>query len=1106
MTSLRLLKALFMMLLTVCSISFVNAQNVTVTGKVTDKETGKPVEGVSVKVKNNTAGTQTNAEGSFSISVPSPESILTFSSVGFNYYETKAGSGSLSIGMTPTNSKLDEVVVIGYGSQRRTAVTGSVATVDMEKIEEIPVATITEAIKGQVPGVNVIGGSERPGATPYLTIRQNFGFSKDGFTPLPLIIIDDIIQVDPNTGFPSMDVLNNLNPNEVESITFIKDGTAAIYGARAAQGAVIVKTKRGKIGPPKISYAGKFQANDAVSFGKTMTAYEHGIFANRYGRAAGWNNNQFFTDGELTSMKSLNYDWLKEGWKAAGSMQHALTVSGGSDRATYFAGASYFTQSANLGSQDYNKYTFRTGTEIKVTNGLKLAATVSAFNSTVEKSFTKISINDGAYASGSEQTDYAVLAHMPKYIPWQYSVNGVTEYTSPILGPHRIQNTAVGQNNIAGWNYFALLNNGSFTKDDNQGYNATFSLQYDVPFVKGLALKGTYGINYSTQNNDQAMLGIKLAAITNAPAPGYHLYSDSSTFNVGINNNRSTVRFGDVINKAQQGNFFITYDNKFGLHNFSAMASVEKAVQNYQKKFLIYDVPIYGAFNGSSPSAGTLNTSNSYVYKTDAGSLGYLGRFNYDYDGKYLIQFVFRTDASTKFAPDNYWGFFPGVSAGWVASRESWFRDKVNFINYLKIRGSVGKTGKDNLKAFRWMQTYAYAADKALGFGNSGGLLVAGLTPDASPNPLLTWDENVRKNIGLDVALLKNRLSLTFDKYWDHQSRLFTQLASAVGIPISVGGGFAEQNFAEVKSYGYEVSVNWKDQKKNFSYEIGINFGSGNNEVIKWYDVPFDYPSKIGTKQGYSTIRPTYGFLTWKGTSAGDGLLRTDADIDAYWNYLTDLATKAGTTPSYLSITQKSAMKKGMLAYQDLAGNLDATNAKIAGPDGRVTTDQDYTELASNRGLQGFTTNLGFSWKGISLNTQIATSWGGYNRIDYVKQGTSSGQMFWSHESYLNDMFDDVDNPNGKYPNLFYGDSYINSDFWRVSSFRSFVRSLAFGYTLPKNISSKLKLESLKISLAGFNLWDFGNPYPDKYRNMYDDPQVPYPTLRTWSLGINAGF
>jgi hypothetical protein len=276
--------------------------------------------------------------------------------------------------------------------------------------------------------------------------------------------------------------------------------------------------------------------------------------------------------------------------------------------------------------------------------------------------------------------------------------------------------------------------------------------------------------------------------------------------------------------------------------------------------------------------------------------------------------------------------------------------------------------------------------------------------------------------------------------------------------------------------------------------------------VVKWLPVPFDYPSKKQTREGVSTIFPDYGFLTWKENEGGDGLLRTDADIDAYWQYLTDLATKAGTTPSYLGNTSKTSLEKGMIAYQDLAGDKDANVQTIAGPNGRVEADQDFAQLSKKRRSTGFVTNISLSWKSISLNTQIATSWGGSNRVDYVKQGTSSGQIFWSHESYLNNMYDSLDNPNGKYPNLYYGESYANSDFWQVSNFRSFVRSLAIGYTLPKTITSKIRMESLKVTLAGFNLWDFYNPYPDKYRNMYDDPKVAYPTLRTWSLGVNATF
>jgi hypothetical protein len=246
--------------------------------------------------------------------------------------------------------------------------------------------------------------------------------------------------------------------------------------------------------------------------------------------------------------------------------------------------------------------------------------------------------------------------------------------------------------------------------------------------------------------------------------------------------------------------------------------------------------------------------------------------------------------------------------------------------------------------------------------------------------------------------------------------------------------------------------------------------------------------------------------MVWKGNEAGDGLLRTDADIDNYWAYLTDLANKAGTTPSYLGSNTKSAIKKGMLAYQDLAGDLNTTDKTIAGPNGRINENEDFAQLKKKNRSTGFVANLGFNWKQLSLNAQLATSWGNYNRIDYVKQGTSSGQIFWSHESFLNDMYDSTDNPNGKWPNLYHGQNFYNSDFWEISSFRCFVRSLSVGYTLPKNLSSKLRMESLRVNLAGFNLWDFYNPYPDKYRNMYDDPKVAYPTLRTWALGINATF
>lgn len=1106
---LRLPKSLMLLLLLISCSLLAMAQDITVTGKVTDKETGNPVEGVTVKVKNHTASTVTNAQGSFTLRVPSSESVLTFTSVGYLLYETKAGTGTLNISLSQSNSELDEVIVVGYGTQKQRDITGSMASVDMKRVEDLPTRNITESLRGLVPGLNILGSSStRPGVNATLSVRQQFGLGKDGSSPLPLIIIDDVIQLDPGSGLPSMDQFNLLDPSEVESITVLRDASAAIYGSRASQGAIVVKTKKGKTGRPKISYSGKFEYNDAVSQGKTMNAYQYGIFANRFGRASGWTSDKFFDSSELERMKSLNYDWLKEAWKPAGAAQNSLNVSGGSDRATYFTSATYYTQSANLGSQDYNRWTFRTGTDVKVVNNLKLSAIVSANNFSNEKSFTKVSLNDGGYTRQAEQTDYVVLSHMPKYIPWQYNVNGVNQYISPALGPNRVQTTPVGQNNITGWNYFGLLNNGSKTTSNDFSYTTNFSLQYDIPFVKGLSVKTTYGLTYSTDNTEQNMLPQTLSVATNTNTTGNHLYDTATTtWFTGVNKTGSRISYTDAIGKIQQYDFFINYDNSFGLHNISAFAAVEKGQQYTEKKVVLYDNPL-STYNGAYTSAGTLNASNSTVIPTVGANLSYFGRVSYNYDSKYLLQFLFRTDASTKFAPENYWGFFPSVSAGWVISKENWFSKTIPWINYLKFRASVGKTGNDNIKPWRWLQLYAYAADKGFGFGPSGGVLGGSLTPDATPNRLVTWDQTIKQNYGVDAAIFRGRLSVSVDRYLDRISSMLTQVASTVGVPISVGGAAAEQNYSAITTWGTEISATWKDKiSKKVDYSIGIVYGTGDNRVDKYIPVAFDYPSKNLKQEGYSTIFPAWGFLTWKGTSGGDGLLRTNADIDAYWQYLTDLATKAGTAPSYLGITSKSGIKRGMLAYQDLAGQLDANNRSIAGQNGKIEKDQDYTRLIRKNKGQGFSTNLGFSWKNLSLNAQITTSWGTYNSIDYVKQGTSSGQIMWAHESYLNDMYDTLDNVNGKWPNLaYYDQNSAPSDFWQISAFRSFVRSMTIGYTLPKGIASKMRMESLRLTLSGFNLWDFYNPYPDKYRNMYDNSTVDYPTLRTWSLGINASF
>ncbi|HXR79940.1 MAG TPA: TonB-dependent receptor plug domain-containing protein, partial [Saprospiraceae bacterium] len=370
------------------------------------------------------------------------------------FQEKKIGTESnIDVSLVAAEKSMEEVVVIGYGTQKQKNVTGSVATISPKKLEDLPVASLTEMLRGQVPGVNVSGGSTRPGSMAQVSIRQQFNWGKDGGGTIPLIIIDDIVQIDPATNLPTLDKFNMLDLSEVESITVLRDASAAIYGARASQGAIVVKTKRGKLGSPRITYSAKFEMNDAVSHSDVMNTKEYGLFSNRLNRAAGASQQTFFTPTELSAMDSVNYDWLENDWKSAGAMQHSITVSGGSEKATFFTGGSYYSQGANLGSQDFNRWTFRAGTDVKLMNDLKFSASLAANNSSLEKSFTKVNISDGYAGSGGlEQNDYAILLHMPKYIPWQYTINGVNQFVSPPLGPNK-PGAASGNNSLSNWNY-----------------------------------------------------------------------------------------------------------------------------------------------------------------------------------------------------------------------------------------------------------------------------------------------------------------------------------------------------------------------------------------------------------------------------------------------------------------------------------------------------------------------------------------------------------------------------------------------------------------------------------------------------------------------------
>lgn len=1108
----------------------------TVKGMVVD-ETGEPVIGANVKAVGTTVGTITDLDGRFSIFVQAGGK-LEFSFIGYTTQVVNVpANGDINITLKEDSKLLDEVVVVGYGTQRVKDLTGAASNVKMDEIADLPGASIIDALAGQMVGLSVTQSSGRPGATGSFKVREPAPAFADGVSYGPLIVIDDVVQVNQN-GEPDMTAFNMLDHSEIESMTVLKDASAAVYGSRSSQGVILVKTKRGSVGTPKISYSGKLDFSDAVSHAKTMDAYQTGIFTNRMFRQIASNGGTDYTpfsysDSELSAMKDLNYNWLDKAWSSSLSHRHSLTVNGGTDRVTYFAGISYQNQDTNLGNiQEYDKWTFRTGGDVKVAAGLKLSATIAGYNSDKTSPNYQEKIAKGPWGNQSNDNDYVQLRHMPRHIPMEVTTDQGTYFTSPFIGPHYVYNYQ-DDNTISGyplWNFFANEASKARTTNEDNGYNANFSLTYDVPFVKGLSFKGSYAISYANSFNNQIGDYYQLALGTNTATAGQHLIGDHTFWAYPQYGRKTDPNQGPAVvytkktSKSEQMNFMVNYNRTFGQHDIAFTGVVERAENEGNEQKTTWRSPL-DSFNGASGFAGTLQqgSGDTYFKKFESGSLSYVGRLNYKYGNRYLAQFIIRADASTKFAPENYWGTFPTGSLGWVLSEEKFFQKSriANYIDFLKLRYSLGKTGKDNVAAWSWLSAFNTGSENGLQFGQTnGGQPGAGAMFNGTANRNIKWDQTIKQNYGLDVNVLSNRLGLTVDYFFDKTTDMLMKIPEDPAL-VYIGAALPAQNYGAVDSWGWEFTLSWNDKiSQSLLPKMGpIRYGVSMNYGISWYEIKkgeksqFDYPATVNDETSWTGFRSPnaqYGFKTWNGTSTGDGILRNQADIDKYWSYLEQNAIAAGGTAEdarYFDKT-KNQMYPGMLAYQDRAGsNIDYENETIQGPDGRIQRVEDYAKLASNR-RHNINTRLSAQWGDFSWSAQLATSWGGYSTIySNVKQEINNSTMIWSQYSYMNDMFDPTDNPEGKYPSMAVDNAYGEySNFWTVSTFRMYVRNMTLSYSLPKDLLKKVNIDRLQINLTGNNLWDFYNPYPKKFRNMYDNGNTAYPTLRTWTLGLNLTF
>jgi TonB-linked SusC/RagA family outer membrane protein len=1115
----KIQKILCLLLLVAFSLSAV-AQQLSISGTVTD-ENGESVPGAGVVVKGTTTGVVTDADGKYSVQAPT-DATLVFSFVGMgDVEEAIGGRTSIDAQLATSANELDEVVVVGYGAQKRAHLTGSIATVSPTEIADLASTGMADMLQGMVAGVSVNTGSDRPdGAPSRINIRNGNaapGAATGSAELTPLYVID---------GYTTDEAaFNNLDPSMIENISILKDASAAVYGARSAQGVVLVTTKRGQVGKPKISYGGQFGLTDEFYRSKVLDSYNYGQIWNAV-RAAdpfdSYNSTRdLFQADELAAMRGLNYDMLDKYWERALTQRHSITVSGGSENATYFGGVSYNTQEGNIGNISYDRWNYRAGMDAKINKWTKASLQVSGDYGTTKKAYNKV-------GGENVEKDYTSMLLKPRYIP-EY-VQDASGDMLPIAA-YGVSNSAI--NETQNYHFSVLQNAGDYSINNPQNMTVNSSLEFDfgwLSFLEGLKFKATYSKSISTTHDNQYGSSYTLYLFPDADqargGSGNHLYTATEGYPVNFDKKDVVaVDNGNFLNRKMsradnyQLNFYATYARTFGLHSVNGLFTIEKS-ESEMEDLMGNRVGPFAFTNFQFNGADGDKDAN--FSRTESGSLSYVGRLNYAYDDKYLLEFLIRSDASTKFAPENYWGVFPSVSAGWVVSKESWFQDNVSFVDFLKVRGSYGMLGRDNIAAWFWMQSYGSEAIKGPIFGTDPNLSTGPhfQMKDIAFNRNAHWDKSYKSNVGLDMNFLANRLSATIDGYYNRNRESFMNIGGEQGFLGTAGTQAAPYNYGETNDYGMEFSLRWRDRiGKDFKYSVGVNTTWNDNKIIKYPFASLKDRGLDGVEPNQRSDRGLWGYECI-------GMFRSYQEIAEYF------AENKLTTYDGLALEN---VHPGTLIYRDLRGSRkdDGTyyaKGDAADPNKNRVDNSDYVKISERTSnIYGFTMNLSAEYKGVSISTQLSANWGSYIMMPGSTIGISNPvassvspsynamqytnlPSFWAgnmfvYQNVLDGKGEVVaeQNRDAKYPNLRFGTNSKPSTFWKVNAANIFLRNLTVAYSLPKAWVQKVGIEACRLNLTGQNLFDFYNPYPDKFMSRNSGYNT-YPTLRRFTLGVNVSF
>lgn len=1025
-----------------------NQEKKTVSGKVVDAN-GEPVIGATIMEKGTTNGTITDFDGNFNLNVVDGAQ-LEVSYVGFQSQNIKAIYGkSIAVTLKEDSELLDEVVVVGYGVQKKESLTASVTQIKSSEILTTKSTNLVSNLQGKVSGMQIRQQTGEPGNFSSMMSVRGFG--------TPLIVIDGIAR-DGTSEF------ERLNPEDIESISVLKDASAAIYGMNADNGVIIVTTKKGQSGDAKFTYSGFYGITSPTILQKSVDAYTAMLLRNEMDL----NSKQpiTYSDKEMLEKYRLgtepgyqDYDWVGNSLKKATSQQqHNISVKGGSEKVNYYTSFGWVQNNGILKSdiQNYEKYTFRNNLGVKLFKGLTANVNVS-----------------GRYdkSKGPQGSFFWLMK------PIMTADRRFSPFT--INNPNHLTNLP-GTDNP-----YALMTEeiSGYDKWEEKQYQIDVDINYEAPFLKGLKFRLLGAIDGSIRNASKLKKTYYL----------YDYYNDTPTEPKGqpTYNNSNTI-FSRKDFQAQ-----VNYSNIFAnKHNVSSTMVYE--AKTTRTNYLYGQRQWDDVYTNDILDQGDLTNINNSGYRTETAFMSLLGRFNYDYLSKYLLEFAFRYDGSYRYAPGKRWGFFPSISAGWRISEEAFIKDNFSFIDNLKVRGSYGMIGADpeNSEAFQYIGGYT-VGDIDKGYVFNDNILTKAMLPEGVINDNLTWIKSKTLDIGFDLDLFGNKFSLSADYFQKDRTGLLGY--RSVSVPNTFGATFPQENLNSDRVRGYDFIVTYRDKIGDFSFEVSANMtysrlykihterGEYGNSWEKWHDMNAD-----GRIQG-----AMWGYK-YDGVYTDIEQYETAPLYNGYWG----------------SDKANSMNLPGSLRIIDVNG------------DGKINGNDQLPILWSgqiNPPLQ-YGLTLKFAWKNFDFNTLLQGA------ALYTVQYACSDTWGYGTHAQITEKFLDRWHPvdpeadpfdpatewiSGKYPALKLGtksgttDEFA-TDMWNMNATYLRLKSIELGYNVPIEFCKRLHLDNLRLFFNAFNLYTFCNSDvkkfdPERHEGQYN-ADLTYPLMKSFNFGLTVNF